>query len=128
MNIFFLLPTRWKKKNYTIELIAKMQPMDIISRQYLIKYFPVFPPKFRTIQDQNNMSSSTLLLLKCSTISAFFNRAQWYWIGITKLFFMILMQYNTVLSLTLFLVIWLLKLYPVFLFGNIADYCICDHT
>lgn len=128
MWTFFFTTNSLKKNNYTIELIAKMQPMDIISRQYLIKYFPVFPPKFRTIQDQNNMSSSTLLLLKCSTISAFFNRAQWYWIGITKLFFMILMQYNTVLSLTLFLVIWLLKLYPVFLFGNIADYCICDHT
>lgn len=128
MWTFFFYYQLSEKKNYTIELIAKMQPMDIISRQYLIKYFPVFPPKFRTIQDQNNMYSSTLLLLKCSTISAFFNRAQWYWIGITKLFFMILMQYNTVLSLTLFLVIRLLKLYPVFLFGNIADYCICDHT
>lgn len=128
MWTFFFTTNSLKKKYYTIELIAKMQPMDIISRQYLIKYFPVFPPKFRTIQDQNNMYSSTLLLLKCSTISAFFNRAQWYWIGITKLFFMILMQYNTVLSLTLFLVIRLLKLYPVFLFGNIADYCICDHT
>lgn len=126
--LIFFFTTNSMKKYYTIEFMTKMQPMDIISRQHLIKYCPVFPLKFLTIQDRNNMSSSTLLLLKCWIISAFFNRAQLYWIGITKLFFMILMQYCTVISPTLFLVILLLKLYPVFLFGNIADYCICDHT